>query len=71
MAAAKRALEWLGSAWGRVAIAGFLAGAWLVYMAMYAVPDGQQPPPAAPLAPASPGHSSPWGAWIAGAFIFA
>jgi len=71
MAAPKRALKWLGTIHGRVAIAGFLVAAWLIYMLIYAVPDGQQAPPQVPLAPAAPGHSSHWGVWIVGAFIFA
>ena len=67
-----KALRWLKTLRGRVAIAGALAAAWLIYMGFYAVPqpvDG--PPPVSPGSTPVAGHETLWGLWIIGAFLFA
>ena len=67
-----KAVRWLKTMQGRVAIAGVLAGAWLIYMGFYGVPDPVDgPPPVSPGSPSIPGHETPWGLWIIGAFLFA
>jgi hypothetical protein len=66
-----RALPWLLTVRGRVAIAVTLAAAWLLYMLVYAIPDGQEAPPRTPLGSSGNGRTlGVWVAWSAGAFIF-